>query len=155
MGSPGPGQAKLPLGEFQTSVAVRASWAAGGLVSTAGDVVALADALFGGGILTEATLELMLDATSGSRDGYGLGVSSYAVGDNTFHGHNGRTIGFASSLRHDPTTGTTIVVLANDGAAPTAELATQLMQEYAVVGTPGWRPRQTPTGCGYMESLAG
>ena len=45
----------------------------------------------------------------------------------TVYGHNGRTIGFAASVRHDPATNTTVVVLANDGGAETSEFADQLI----------------------------
>ena len=134
---PGPGQPKLSLNEFQTDVAVRASWAAGGLVSTVGDLVVFTEALFGEQILSSATIDLMIDTTTAPRTGYGLGVSSYPVANQTVYGHNGRSIGFAASLRHDPTTGITVVVLANDGTAPTAELAAKLIQAAVGSESPG------------------
>ena len=69
----------------------------------------------------------MLDTSSGPRSGYGLGVSEYPMGDGVVYGHNGRSTGFASSLRHDPSTGITVIVLSNDGTAPTSDLATELL----------------------------
>ena len=124
---PGPGQPQFPLDEFATDVAVRASWSAGGLVSTAEDLVVFTEALFGGDLLSSESLDLMLDTSSGPRAGYGLGVSQYPMRDGVVYGHNGRTIGFASSLRHDPSTGITVIVLSNDGTAPTGDLASELL----------------------------
>ena len=131
---PGPSQPTLPLDEFNTELVVRASWAAGGLVSTVNDLTSFANALFAGEIIGSESLDLMLDATSHPRNGYGLGVSSYVSGTRVLFGHNGRTVGFTSSLLHDVATGVTVVVLANDGTAPTGELAMELMQMREISG---------------------
>jgi hypothetical protein len=37
-------------------------------------------------------------------------------------------VGFASSVRHDPLSGVTVVVLTNDGDAPTDEFADDLIR---------------------------
>ena len=43
----------------------------------------------------------------------------------------------AASLRHDPATGITVVVLVNDGTTPTAELAAKLSQAAVGMESPG------------------
>jgi hypothetical protein len=83
-------------------------------------------ALFDGTVVSEASLERMKDGGP-PRVEYGLGLSVYPVAGTTVYGHNGRTIGFAGSVRHDPATNTTVVVLANDGGAETSEFADQLI----------------------------
>lgn len=124
---PLPGQPALSLAEFPTTEAAAASWSAGALISTIADLITFSDILFTGQIVTPDSLDLMLDTDTPPRDQYGLGIAAYEIGETTVYGHNGRTIGYATSLRHDPITGTTVVVLSNDGNAPTAEFADELM----------------------------
>ena len=125
---PIPGQPPFSLKDLPTGAFVRAAGAAGALVSTADDVVAFAEALFGGRVVSPATLDQMIDGTTEPRSGYGMGIATYPVGSTVVYGHNGRSVGFASSLRHDPLSGITVVVLANDGDAPTDEFAEDLMR---------------------------
>ncbi len=125
---PIPGQPPFSLKDLPTAVFVRAAGAAGALVSTADDLVAFTEGLFGGQVISPTTLDEMIDGTTEPRSGYGLGIATYPVGTAAVYGHNGRSVGFASSLRHDPLSGVTVVVLANDGDAPTDEFADDLMQ---------------------------
>ncbi len=121
-----PSQPPLSLATFETDAAVRASGAAGALISTAADLGAFFEALFTGEVITKDSLQAMLDVSSSTRTDYGLGIGVYSAGGKTLFGHNGRTIGFASSVRHDPDRRQTVIVLSNDGGAPTSELAQKL-----------------------------
>ncbi len=114
------------LADLETTAFARNAGGAGALVATAADVAGFIRALFDGAVVSEASLEWMMDA-SPPRVEYGLGLSVYPVAGTTVYGHNGRTIGFATSVRHDPATNTTVVVLANDGGAETSEFADQLI----------------------------
>lgn len=125
---PIPGQPPFSLKDLPTGAFVRAAGAAGALVSTADDVVAFTEGLFDGRVISPTTLDQMIDGTTEPRSGYGLGIATYPVGTGAVYGHNGRSVGFASSLRHDPLSGITVVVLANDGDAPTDEFADDLMR---------------------------
>ena len=125
---PAPGGPPLPLGEFDTTQLVASSWTAGGLVSTVDDLLAFMDALVAGRVLNAEQLTLMFDTTTPSRSGYGLGMSAYDFDGRTIFGHNGRTVGFAAAIRHDPATGVTVAVLSNDGSAVSSELAEQLLR---------------------------
>ncbi len=119
--SPAISLAGLPTSEF-----ARGAGAAGGLVASASAVAQFIRDLFAGEIISAESLAVMTDFTAPRTD-YGVGLAAYDVGANRVFGHNGRTIGFASSVRHDATAGVTVVVLSNDGAAPTDELAESLI----------------------------
>ena len=114
------------LADLETTAFARNAGGAGALVATAADVAGFIRALFDGAVVSEASLERMMDA-SPPRVEYGLGLAVYPVAGTTVYGHNGRTIGFATSVRHDPETNTTVVVLATDGGAETSEFADQLI----------------------------
>jgi len=116
----------LSLADLETTAFARNAGGAGALVATAADVAGFIRALFDGAVVSEASLEQMMDAGP-PRVEYGLGLSVYPVAGTTVYGHNGRTIGFATSVRHDSATNTTVVVLANDGGAETSEFADQLI----------------------------
>ena len=121
--SPAISLAGLPTAQF-----ARGAGAAGGLIASAEDIAGFVRRLFAGEVVGAASLEAMMDVAP-PRSDYGLGLAVYEVEGAPVFGHNGRTIGFASSVRHDPTTNVTVVVLSNDGAAPTDELAQLLMKE--------------------------
>ena len=95
-------------------------------MASAADVAEFVRALFGAQLLSEEALAEMTDRRA-PRSEYGLGLAIYDLGGLTAYGHNGRTIGFASSVRHDPVSNITVVVLSNDGGAPTDELANELL----------------------------
>lgn len=131
----GPGSPAISLSQFPLAGLARGTGAAGALVATADDVAGFVRALFNDTIITDRSLAMMMDTTAPRRD-YGLGFSVYRAGSEVLYGHNGRTIGFASSVRHDPVTNITVVVLANDGSAPTEELADHLALA-AIEASPG------------------
>jgi D-alanyl-D-alanine carboxypeptidase len=100
--------------------------AAGALVSTAADLARFAGALFGGRLLDEASLaEMTADRPfHGRGSNYGLGVEIERPDrSTTVLGHGGFLPGFRSTLWHEPATGVTVVVLADDASANTADLA--------------------------------
>ncbi|MBY8826233.1 serine hydrolase domain-containing protein [Sphingomonas colocasiae] len=112
------------------ALSVSISGGAGGMRSTASDLLRWHAALFGGKLLKPESLALMLEptklkdgrTTSQSRkpgaDGrppldYGLGIAFGTRDGRRLIGHGGAINGFASSLYTFPDRSTTIVVLAN------------------------------------------
>ncbi len=93
-------------------------WSAGGLVSTAPDLITFARGLFGGALFDDpASLEAMTTRTPNSA--YGLGISL----QEEFMGHAGYIAGFRSVLNYAPEFDTVVVMLYNhDGADPEANL---------------------------------
>lgn len=104
--------------EHDTPVYPENWYAAGGLYSTAGDVLAFSDALFGGRLIGRDMLGRM---TTPGLDDYGYGVWSRTM---RIDGvacrvvtRPGRIMGARAQLLHMPDAGLTIVMLANTGAA--------------------------------------
>ena len=98
-------------------------WTAGGMVSTADDLVVWADALVGGSVLDHDTQQLRL-ASVQNPDGYGYGIAQQGP----YLGHGGRVPGYTAYMVRNPDTATTVVALtgltfAPDGYHPAAELA--------------------------------
>ncbi len=78
-------------------------WAAGEIVSDAADLVRWASALYGGEVLTEASLTAMTTEEilpDGTGTGYGLGCYLDEVGGRVTFGHSGSTYGYQSRLRY-------------------------------------------------------
>ena len=69
---------------------------AGAIVSTPTDLTKFADALFGGRLLTNESLEIMKTI----KDDYGLGLFEIPFGDNMGLGHTGAIDGFISVYSH-------------------------------------------------------
>jgi D-alanyl-D-alanine carboxypeptidase len=120
---------------------------AGSVASTSADLAAWAADLYGGRVLSTATLGTMVadqQRTVAYIPGvlYGLGVQLYAVGPWTTLGHSGRLLGFRGQMRYVPATGTSIAALTNQSRTDVAPLIRQLL---AIVlpplGTPGGRVR--------------
>jgi D-alanyl-D-alanine carboxypeptidase len=88
------------------------AWAAGAIISTAGEMTELYGALFSGRLLTSASLNQMLQFT-GPQD-YGLGISRKTVGGYAAIGHSGEIRGFMSTTVRVPALSSTVVVLTND-----------------------------------------
>jgi len=118
-----PGNPQISLAALSTTGLARAAGAAGALIAPAGEVAAFARELFDARIVSEDSLMTMMNTAGEPLAEFGMGLAIYPVAGGRMFGHNGRTIGFASSLRHHPPTGVTVVVLANDGSAATDELA--------------------------------
>jgi len=123
-----------PMGPRPLPGLITPAWTAGGMISTAEDLVRFLDAVFSGDLLSDASLNAMLDTSSGGGS-YGLGIYE-ARGR---WGHDGGIAGFLSAAFHDPGSGVTVAVLTNrfgpdapqaDVLAPTlAALANRLVQE--------------------------
>jgi D-alanyl-D-alanine carboxypeptidase len=94
-------------------------WSAGGLVSTAPDLIAFARGLFGGALFDDPeSLEAMTTPAPGSA--YGLGVMLRGE----YMGHAGGIAGFRSVLNYAPELDTVVVMLYNhDAADPEQSLA--------------------------------
>ncbi|MEQ8676252.1 MAG: serine hydrolase domain-containing protein [Aggregatilineales bacterium] len=87
-------------------------WSAGGLVSTASDLIAFARGLFGGTLFDDPeSLVAMTTPAPGST--YGLGIT--IQGD--YMGHAGYIAGFRSVLNYVPEFDTVVVMLYNNDAA--------------------------------------
>jgi D-alanyl-D-alanine carboxypeptidase len=97
-----------PMGTVPLPGFITPAWTAGGMISTASDLVVFLDGLFSGAVITEASLEEMLDTSSGGGS-YALGI--YRAGRRW--GHDGGIAGYLSAVFHDPTTGVTVAVLTN------------------------------------------
>ncbi len=88
-----------------------------------------ARALFGGQILAADSLATMTETTQSADRGYGLGTGIYHLDGHMVFGHDGRITGYGASLRHVPTSGLTVVVLANQDTFATRPFANQLVAE--------------------------
>jgi D-alanyl-D-alanine carboxypeptidase len=110
-------------GQFQDISAIKtslfsAAWTAGGLVSTAEDVVTWTESLFEGRILSENQLRKMLDfhpvdpAASGIT-GYGLGIQKVELNGHVFWGHGGNMPGWNSLMLYEPRLRLSIAILFN------------------------------------------
>ena len=102
-------------------------YAAGGMYSTAGDLLVFADALFGGRLLKPATLELMLEP---GLDDYGYGLWSYTVARGG-RAHRvakrpGRVMGANAVLYRLLDRPATIVLLANTNRADLDQFAQRI-----------------------------
>jgi len=105
-------------------------WAAGGLVSTAPDLVSFARGLFGGALFEDPN-SLTAMTTPALNSGYGMGISL----QETFMGHAGYIAGFRSVLNYAPELDTVVVMLYNhDGADPELDLADVLSPALPLLG---------------------
>jgi CubicO group peptidase (beta-lactamase class C family) len=103
---------------------------AGALYSTTGDLLKWQRGLFGGKVLSEASLAEYLtpaefEAFAGDR--YALGVLIDRTGNDSFYWHGGGIEGFNAWLGYDPARETTVVVLANLNGGAANKIGEQLM----------------------------
>lgn len=101
-------------------------WTAGNAISTAADLVLLAEELVRGKLLEAETqaARMTVIPVPDTEWAYGLGIANFGG----VWGHNGQLPGFQAFAGHEPANGTTIVVLtnvdrANDGTNPADTLA--------------------------------
>ena len=107
-GYTGDGEAMADITELHESI----GWSAGGLVSTAPDLIAFARGLFGGALFDDPeSLVAMTTPTPGSA--YGLGITL----QEEYMGHAGYIAGFRSVLNYAPELDTVVVILYNHDAA--------------------------------------
>lgn len=114
-GYTGFGDAMADVTELHESV----GWSAGGLVSTAPDLVAFARGLFGGALFDDPeSLAAMTTPAPSSSNGLGVMLQEDSMG------HAGYIAGFRSVLNYVPEMDTVVVILYNhDGADPEQGLA--------------------------------
>ena len=97
-------------------------WAAGGLVSTAPDLVTFARGLFGGALFDDAeSLAAMMTPAPGSSYGLGLMIKTVYVG------HAGGIAGFQTLLHYAPAFDTVVVTLYNSDSADPDQLQAGIM----------------------------
>ena len=114
-GYTGVGDAMTDVTELHESI----GWSAGGLVSTASDLITFARGLFGGTLFDDPE-SLVAMTTPAPGSSYGLGIM--LQGD--YMGHAGYIAGFRSVLDYAPELDTVVVMLYNnDGADPEQSLA--------------------------------
>ena len=100
-------------------------FAAGGLYSTTGDLLRWERALFGGKILSRASLKQM---TTPFKQNYGLGVAIQKRDGDTIIDHSGSLEGFNTRLIHGERNDLVVVVLSNVGGPATDQLADDLFK---------------------------
>ncbi|MGN6126465.1 MAG: serine hydrolase domain-containing protein [Humibacter sp.] len=110
------------------------AWAAGGAISTIGDLATWVEALGGGGLLDSDLQKERLDSVRAvpvdlPDPKYGWGIAKIGP----LYGHTGELPGFNSFMGYDPVDKVTIVVWSNlapaaDGRPPAATIATRLMK---------------------------
>lgn len=103
--------------------AATVAWAAGAMISSARDLATWARALYGGQVLSAASLAEMV--TFGEDD-YGLGAKTYLMGGRTAWGHGGSLRGAEATMRYLPELDAAVVVLWNRGGVESSELAREL-----------------------------
>ena len=91
---------------------------AGGIVSTASDLVHFAGALFRAELISEQSLNAMLEC----EDGFGSGIFTLPMGSHVYFGHTGSIDGFSSILLVSPEDGLAICWLCNGEADPSLGL---------------------------------
>jgi len=110
--------------EVARSESMTVPWAAGSIYSTTGDLLKWERGLFGGKVLSEASLKAM---TTAGKGGYGLGVFVSERGGVKVVEHGGGIEGFNTNLAYVPEKRIAVVVLSNvNGAAP-GEMGKQLL----------------------------
>jgi len=104
-------------------------FAAGGLCSTAPDMVAWTCALWAGRVVQPGGLSAMTTSArlaSGATTGYGFGLAIDSLDGHLRVSHGGGISGFTGSVAHFPADNLTIAVLDNSGDANASRLATQI-----------------------------
>jgi D-alanyl-D-alanine carboxypeptidase len=107
-GYSGAGEAMADVTELHESI----GWSAGGMVSTASDLLTFARGLFGGELFDDAET-LVAMTTPAPNSPYGLGVF---ISDDTI-GHPGGIAGFRSALNYSPELDMVVVILYNNDVA--------------------------------------
>jgi D-alanyl-D-alanine carboxypeptidase len=112
---------------------VTAAGAAGSIASTSSDIARWAHALYGGQVLDDASLELMIgdaEATAllKARVPYGLGIQEVTISGLPTLGHSGRLLGSQAVVRYFPGAGLTIAVFTNQNRADPSKILGELLR---------------------------
>ena len=105
------------------------SWTGGAMFSTAEDLVRFGDALFGGRIVQQESLDEMMTFEDNGGNGYGLGVIRYRPFEIDFFGHSGNTVGYSSYLACSIEFGICGAVLVNQTARPARQIVFDLIEK--------------------------
>jgi D-alanyl-D-alanine carboxypeptidase len=111
--------------ERPNTSAATVAWAAGAMVSTAGDLATWTHALYGGEVLQPQWLTQML---SFGTYGYGLGVRSVTIAGQPAWGHAGSLRGFTAATWYLPLQQVTVSVTTNRGRIDPNGIAARLAQ---------------------------
>jgi CubicO group peptidase (beta-lactamase class C family) len=124
-------------------------WAAGSMYSTTGDLLKWEHALFGGKVLSAASLKRM---TTPGKSNYGLGLSIATKDQMEVIEHGGIIPGFTTYLSYTPERGVVVVVLSNVMGLTSAALADELLE--VVLGDSVMLPSERKTPPIAQEALA-
>jgi CubicO group peptidase (beta-lactamase class C family) len=116
------------------------AWAVGGMYSTTGDLLRWERGLFGGKVMSAASLKAM---TTPGLGGYGMGVIVHEENGLTFVDHGGSIEGFNAHLTYIPEKKIGIVVLGNVDVFVTDTIAAQLAN--VMLGRPVTLPQARKT----------
>ena len=97
---------------------------AGGMVSSATDLVRLIDAVFAGRIVTAHSLESMRNQDGGS----GMGLWPYQIAGQTGYGHGGRIEGFRSCVYYFPAKNLSIAYTTNASVLSMDEIVDEVLK---------------------------
>lgn len=155
------GYDRAPTGLVNTGfLSMDLPYAAGSLCSTVGDLVAWANKLSSGGIVSPASYKEMttpVKLPSGRPMNYGYGLSANTVSGRRVVQHGGGINGFISSLVTFPDDSLVVAVLANTSPAPSDQVAMSLA--LAALGlpapTPPGPPKDIPLGAPERAAYVG
>ena len=123
------GDSIIDATEFVDTTAFSAAWTAGGIVSTAEDLVKWSKGLNEGGILNDTTLALMRVAAPYSGGYYGLGTQIALRYSQWVYGHTG-DYGYYSQVFYVPNKSLSISVISNQRYAPVNNIWLDLYSTY-------------------------
>jgi D-alanyl-D-alanine carboxypeptidase len=111
---------------------VTAAGGAGGFASDAIDLARWVRAIYGGGMLSPATVSRMTNVTASTaykaRVPYGLGVQVIDLDGRRSFGHSGRLLGFRSAVRYLPDGGVSIAILTNQSRVDPTPILRSLLR---------------------------
>ena len=113
--------------------------AAGGICSTVTDLLSWRHALFGGRVVSNASLEKMTTPAKlndGSSTGYAYGLGIGKLSGHRRISHGGGINGFITQLAYYPDDDVTVVVLGNLGASPSDRVASMVARVVLGIGLP-------------------
>ncbi len=112
--------------------AATVAWAAGALLLSVEDLLRWEEALYGGEVLSPASLAEML---SFGKEGYGLGARFQSLGGLAGFGHGGSLRGFVSAMYREPLSGVGVVGMTNRGSVDLNSLVSVLVAEVLIPET--------------------
>ncbi len=104
-----------------------AAWTAGAMYSNSENTSRWYQLLFGGQVISQASLTQMLAFTQQSNLAYGLGVTRYNFSGRILFGHSGDIRGYTSSMLYDTAMKMSITVLVNQLGINPVSIAASLL----------------------------